>query len=77
MTLGLLITGSISYTPVDNSEGFWSFATDSYAIRDLSYSISLNDIANTSTALLLPGEITVSNYYSQVSDAKNSSSHGS
>ncbi|KAH8698767.1 aspartic proteinase II-1 [Talaromyces proteolyticus] len=69
-------TGTLAYTPVDNSQGFWSFTADSYAIGGSSSSTSLTGIADTGTTLLLLDDTTVSNYYAQVSGAENSSSQG-
>lgn len=44
-------TGSITYTDVDNSQGFWSFTADSYAIGSESSSDSITGIAGMFTDL--------------------------
>jgi len=69
-------TGSITYTDVDSSEGFWQFTSTSYAINGKNANKALNGIADTGTTLLLIAETIVSKYYAQVSGAKNSNTYG-
>ncbi|KAI1851557.1 hypothetical protein JX265_012361 [Neoarthrinium moseri] len=69
-------TGSIAYTSVDTSEGFWDFTASSYKVGSTSYSTKLTGIADTGTTLLLLPASVVKNYYSKVSGAVNSSSEG-
>ena len=67
-------TGSITYTNVDNSQGFWSFTPTSYAIGSAAArSGSLTGIADTGTTLLLLPDSIVTAYYRQVSGAQTSS----
>jgi aspergillopepsin I len=69
--------GSITYTPVDNSQGFWSFTPSGYAIGSGAVqSGSLKGIADTGTTLILAPDAIVSAYYKQVSGAKNSQADG-
>lgn len=69
-------TGSITYTPVDNSQGFWGFTADGYSVGGNAQSESIQGIADTGTTLLLLPDDVVSNYYGQVSGAQNDSSQG-
>lgn len=68
-------TGSIAYTSVDNSQGFWSFNVDGYTAGTRSGG-GFSGIADTGTTLLLLDDSIVSAYYSQVSGAKNSQTAG-
>jgi aspergillopepsin I len=68
-------TGSIAYTSVDNSQGFWSFDVDGYKVGSKSGS-GFSGIADTGTTLLLLDDSVVSAYYAQVSGAKNDQSVG-
>ncbi|CEJ57934.1 hypothetical protein PMG11_06609 [Penicillium brasilianum] len=68
-------TGSIVYTDVDSSQGFWSFNVDSYKAGTRSGG-GFSGIADTGTTLLLLDSSIVSAYYSQVKGAKNSNSAG-
>ncbi|CAI7635723.1 unnamed protein product [Penicillium pancosmium] len=68
-------TGSIAYTDVDNSQGFWSFSVDSYKVGSKS-GAGFDGIADTGTTLLLLDDSVVSAYYSQVSGAKNDQNVG-
>ncbi|KAJ5900443.1 Penicillopepsin-1 [Penicillium subrubescens] len=68
-------TGSIAYTSVDSSQGFWSFNVDSYKAGTRSGG-GFSGIADTGTTLLLLPSTVVSAYYSQVSGAKNSRTAG-
>ncbi|KAJ5662506.1 Penicillopepsin-1 [Penicillium maclennaniae] len=68
-------TGSIVYTDVDNSQGFWGFSVDSYKAGTKS-GAGFDGIADTGTTLLLLDSTIVSQYYSQVSGAKNDNNAG-
>ncbi|KAG8629262.1 hypothetical protein KVT40_003127 [Elsinoe batatas] len=71
-------TGSISYTAVDNSEGFWGFTAGGYQVGSsaaVSTSIG-SSIADTGTTLLFLPASVVRAYYAQVSGATNSASQG-
>ncbi|KAK3937028.1 peptidase [Diplogelasinospora grovesii] len=61
-------TGSISYTPVDNSQGFWGFT----ATVD---GTDVTGIADTGTTLIYLPDSIVTSYYSQVSGARYDSSN--
>ena len=70
-------TGDITYTAVDNSQGFWGFTSSGYAIGSSSaVSSSIQAIADTGTSLLLLPDAVVSAYYAQVSGSSNSQSDG-
>ncbi|KAK5790915.1 hypothetical protein VI817_006224 [Penicillium citrinum] len=68
-------TGSIHYTDVDSSQGFWSFTVDSYKVGSKS-GAGFDGIADTGTTLLLVDDSVVSAYYAQVNGAKNDESVG-
>jgi aspergillopepsin I len=68
-------TGSIVYTSVDSSQGFWSFNVDGYTAGTRSGG-GFSGIADTGTTLLLLDSSIVSAYYAQVSGAKNSQTAG-
>lgn len=63
-------TGSIAYTSVDSSQGFWSFTVDRYTAGSKS-GAGFDGIADTGTTLLLLDDSVVSDYYSGVSGARN------
>ncbi|AEO66262.1 0954570f-9a11-4458-a6b1-a77aee7c61ff [Thermothielavioides terrestris] len=72
-----LHTGSIAYTPVDNSQGFWGFTATGYGVGSGAIKqASISGIADTGTTLLLlPSEV-IDAYYSQVDGAQISQSVG-
>ncbi|KAI2789397.1 Penicillopepsin-1 [Penicillium oxalicum] len=67
--------GSLTYTNVDSSQGFWSFSVSSYKAGSRT-GAGFSGIADTGTTLLLLPSSIVSQYYSQVSGAQNSQSAG-
>ena len=70
-------TGQISYTSVDNSQGFWGYTTDSYTVgKGKPVTSSIQSIADTGTTLLLIEDAVVSAYYKQVKGSQNSQSDG-
>jgi hypothetical protein len=70
-------TGSITYTAVDNSQGFWEFTGTGYAVGSGSFkSSSIDAIADTGTSLLLVDDSVVSAYYKKVSGSGYDSSQG-
>ncbi|EFZ04356.1 peptidase A1family protein [Metarhizium robertsii] len=70
-------TGSIAYTPVDSSQGFWGFTSRGYAVGGGSLNTaSTSGIADTGTTLLLLPSSIVSAYYAKVSGARYDSSQG-
>ncbi|KAK0631315.1 aspartic proteinase [Immersiella caudata] len=70
-------SGSIAYTPVNESTGFWAFETLGYTIGDGSLrEQSTAGIADTgATLMLLPQEL-VDDYYSHVGGARYDSDNG-
>jgi aspergillopepsin I len=68
-------TGSITYTDVDSSQGFWMFTADGYKIGSTSGG-SIKGIADTGTTLLMLPDDVVSAYYKQVDGAKQDLSAG-
>jgi len=71
-------TGSISYTSVDTSNGFWQFTAGGYSVgSSTTTSGSVGTaIADTGTSLLYLPTAVVSAYYAKVSGASYSSSQG-
>ncbi|KAI0891168.1 secreted aspartic proteinase precursor [Annulohypoxylon nitens] len=70
-------TGDITYTDVDNSQGFWSFTSTGYGIGSGSFkSTNFDGIADTGTTLALLPDSIVTAYYKQISGAKVDSSQG-
>ena len=70
-------TGSVTYTDLDSSEGFWGFTSTGYAVGDAKFkSKSITGIADTGTTLmLLPADVAKA-YYAQVKTAVNSDDEG-
>lgn len=68
-------TGSLTYTDVDDSEGYWGFSVDGWSAGSAS-GAGFSGIADTGTTLLLLDDSTVSSYYNQVSSASYSDSEG-
>ncbi|PYH90626.1 aspergillopepsin I precursor [Aspergillus ellipticus CBS 707.79] len=70
-------SGSLTYTDVDSSEGYWGFTADGYAVGDGdANSDSFSAIADTGTTLILLDDSLVSAYYAQVDGASSSDSAG-
>ncbi|KAG8526929.1 uncharacterized protein KY384_008358 [Bacidia gigantensis] len=70
-------TGEITYTPVDDSQGFWGFTTSGYKVGDgETVTEDINSIADTGTSLALLQDDVVSAYYAAVDGAENSQSEG-
>ncbi|KAI1371131.1 endothiapepsin [Hypoxylon crocopeplum] len=70
-------TGSITYTDVDSSEGFWMFTSSGYGVGNTSFrSSSIQGIADTGTTLALLPDSVVTAYYRQVSGAKLDNQQG-
>lgn len=69
--------GNITYTPVDNSQGYWTFSTTGYQVGDQAFdSTAITGIADTGTTLLMLPEAVVQAYYAQVSGASYDSTQG-
>lgn len=70
-------SGSVSYAPVDSSNGFWEFSSTSYKVGTKVHSLSgYTGIADTGTTLLLMGDAAVDAYYAAVPSATYSSQQG-
>lgn len=71
-------TGSISYTSVDNSQGFWQFDAGGFSVGSSSTTSGSigSAIADTGTTLLYLPSATTSAYYAKVPGASYSSSQG-
>ncbi|KAF2100754.1 aspartyl protease [Rhizodiscina lignyota] len=69
-------TGDLDYADVDDSQGFWMFTADGYAIGDDSEDDSIQGIADTGTTLLLLDDDIVDAYYQQVDGAQEDESQG-
>jgi aspergillopepsin I len=74
-----LFTGNLSFTPVDNSNGFWQFESAAFAVGDGELQPNLEGnpaIADTGTSLLLLDQSVVDGYWSQVPGAVFSNAQG-
>ncbi|KAI0397957.1 secreted aspartic proteinase precursor [Xylariaceae sp. FL0594] len=70
-------TGTLTYTSVSTSQGFWEHNLSGYAIGSGSFrSTTIDGIADTGTTLLYLPSSVVSAYYAQVSGARNDASAG-
>lgn len=70
-------TGSIKYTDVDSSNGFWEYPATSYKVSGKTHTASgWTAITDTGTTLLLMGDSAVDNYYDAVSSASYDSDQG-
>ncbi|QIW99692.1 hypothetical protein AMS68_005210 [Peltaster fructicola] len=71
-------SGDIHYTGIDNSKGFWQFASTSYTINGQTYqnANAAPAIADTGTSIVLADNTAVSAYYNQVTGASVSSTAG-
>lgn len=70
-------TGSILYTDVDSSQGFWGFTSTGYQIGSNSkVTASIDSIADTGTTLLFLPSSVVTAYYRQVSGSSYSNDYG-
>jgi len=66
-------TGSIVYTDVDSSNGFWEYPSTKFKVGSTSGSMSgFTGITDTGTTLILMADSAVNAYYKKVSGAKNS-----
>lgn len=64
-------SGSIQYTDIDSSNGFWQFTSASYSIAGKTYTNTNASpaIADTGTSLVLLDEAVVEAYYAQIKGA--------
>lgn len=69
-------TGSVAYTNVDNSQGFWGFTSASYKVGNKVFKTKTTGIADTGTTLLLLPDTVVASYYAQVTGAQKVDSYG-
>lgn len=72
-------TGSITYVPVDDSQGFWQFTAGGYSVSGSSNATSGSigtSIADTGTSLFYLPAAVAKSYYSGVSSATYDSSQG-
>lgn len=70
--------GTITYVPVDSSDGFWQFTSKGYSVGSSSSfkSVSIDAIADTGTTLLYLPDAIVQDYYSAIPSASYSSFQG-
>ncbi|KAJ5289079.1 Penicillopepsin-1 [Penicillium angulare] len=68
-------TGDLTYTDVDNSQGFWSFSVDGWSAGSASGE-GFDGIADTGTTLLLLDDSLVDDYYKEVDGASYSNTQG-
>jgi aspergillopepsin I len=70
-------TGGITYTPVDNSQGFWEFTGTGYGVGSGRFQrASIDAIADTGTTLILIEDSIVEAYYAAVDSASYHSQQG-
>ncbi|KAJ6445302.1 Multidrug resistance protein 2 [Purpureocillium lavendulum] len=70
-------TGSIVYTPVDSSQGFWTWTSTGYSVGGSRLTReSIDGIADTGTTLLLLPDDVVDAYYREVDGASYDDSQG-
>lgn len=71
--------GDLTFVNVDNSQGFWQFSSESFAVNNGSTQQATKGgqaIADTGTTLLLADPIIVNGYYAQVQGAQNNAQAG-
>ncbi|EHK27015.1 uncharacterized protein TRIVIDRAFT_34671 [Trichoderma virens Gv29-8] len=71
--------GDLTWVNVDNSQGFWQFSSESFAVNGGATQKATaggQAIADTGTTLLLADPIIVQGYYSQVQGAQNDAQAG-
>ncbi|KAM0334967.1 hypothetical protein ACHAQA_000001 [Verticillium albo-atrum] len=69
--------GSIAYTDVDNTDGFWAWTSTGYQVGSAAFkSTPITGIADTGTTLLLLPNSVVAAYYAKVSGARYDSTQG-
>jgi aspergillopepsin I len=70
-------TGSLTYTTVDSSKGFWEYPSTSFKVGSTTGSMDgYTGITDTGTTLVLMSDDAVTAYYKQVAGASNSQSDG-
>lgn len=70
-------TGPVTYTSVDNSQGFWGFTASGYTVGTAAtVRSSIDGIADTGTTLILIDAAIAKAYYAKVSGSKNDNSVG-
>lgn len=70
-------TGDISFTPVNNSQGFWAFNSEGFSVgTGAAQDMPHQAIADTGTTLMLMPEAIVEAYYAQVPGATNNAQVG-
>ncbi|KAK3361292.1 aspartic-type endopeptidase-like protein [Lasiosphaeria ovina] len=70
-------TGTITYTSVSTSQGYWTFTSSGYAVGTAAFvSTSISGIADTGTTLLYLPTTIVRAYYNKVSGSSNSNTYG-
>ncbi|KAJ9619415.1 hypothetical protein, variant [Exophiala oligosperma] len=70
-------TGDITYTAVNNGQGFWEFTGTGYGVGNGQFqSSSIDAIADTGTTLILVDDDIVSAYYGEVNGAQYDNSQG-
>lgn len=69
-------TGSIAYTDVNSSPGYWTFTTSGYGVGSTFTPTHITGIADTGTTLTYLPTAVVTAYYGQVKGAQNSAAFG-
>jgi len=68
--------GSLAYTSIDSSRGFWELKTDGYAVGSQTSQTPIQGIADTGTTLMMLPRDVVSAYYKQVKSAQYNAQQG-
>lgn len=72
-------TGDLTWAPVNNSQGFWQFSSESFAVdggKAQKSTAGAQAIADTGTTLILADPTIVKGYYAGVKGAKNNAQAG-
>ncbi|KAI0533433.1 aspartic peptidase domain-containing protein [Xylaria digitata] len=72
-------TGDLTFVDIDNSQGFWQFTSDTFAVDGGNAQTSVKGnqaIADTGTTLLLADPAVAEAYYAQVDGAQNDQQQG-
>lgn len=69
-------TGSITYTNVDSSQGYWAFTSSGYGVGTNYTASQITGIADTGTSIIFLPDTVVNAYWAKVSGASYDSKYG-